>query len=91
MGAFLYTSAVIGQPNVTAGKITVNQANTTLAAGAIEITQADTNESFLDLVGTSGTLGTQSISTTATGTAAGHFAIDINGTQQWVRYYGTPA
>ncbi len=73
------------------GQLTVNQSSSTAAQPVLHLTQADLSEGFVDYVGTSAASSTGPISTWTTGnTVQGHFAVEINGTRRWVRYYDNP-
>jgi len=73
------------------GQLTVNQASTTVAQPVLHLTQADLSEGFIDYVGTSAASSTGPISSWTTGnTVQGHFAVEINGTRRWVRFYDNP-
>jgi hypothetical protein len=73
-----------------AAKLHVKQESTTAAIPVLELEQLDTSEPFVNFTGTSGATSGTSITTLTTATIAGHIQIDINGTQQWIPYFGTP-
>lgn len=89
MGVFFHGQAIVGSQTIPTA-LAVTQPSTTGAIAVATLTQADTDQPFLNVVGTSGTGGTQHISTTASGTAAGHIQISVNGSTAWLRTYGTP-
>jgi hypothetical protein len=69
----------------------VKQESTTANAPVIRIQQLDTDESFINFVGTSGAASANSISSSTASAASktGAIRVKINGTDAWIRVYAT--
>jgi hypothetical protein len=87
----LPSSHLLINTTTDSAQLTVNQASSTAAQPVLHLTQADLSEGFIDFSGTSAASATGPISTWTTGNAVqGHFAVEINGTRRWVRFYDNP-
>lgn len=68
-----------------------NQASTTAAVPVLTVTQADTDQEFINLVGTSAASSGASLSSWTTGGAIdGFIRVAINGTDKWIPHYTAP-
>lgn len=69
----------------------IKQGNASANIPVIELEQLDTNESFINFVGTSGAASANSISssTASAGAKTGAIRIKINGVDAWIRVYAT--
>lgn len=69
----------------------VTQEGTTANLPVVELEQLDTNESFINFVGTSGAASANSISSSTASAAAktGAIRVKINGVDAWIRVYAT--
>lgn len=75
----------------SAAKCSIENTNDSLADAVLEIKQGDTDEAFIDFVGTSGvTAGTSITTLTAGNNRQGHIKINVNGADYWIPYYDTP-
>ena len=68
-------------------QLTVDQSDASGAAPVLSLDQADTDQDFIDFVGTSGTGNATNISTDAAGVYAGRMQITVNGTRRWLNFY----
>jgi len=77
--------------NSPVAPLDVKQDGTTANIPAIRIEQLDTDESFINFVGTSGAASANSISssTASAGAKTGAIRIKINGVDAWIRVYAT--
>jgi len=79
-----------GGATITAdGGTTIDQSSASGAVPVLKLDQADIDDSFVDIVGTSAADGTRSISsdTTEEGAKFGAFRVEINGVTKWIRVY----
>ena len=69
----------------------VKQNSTTANIPALELEQLDTDESFINFVGTSGAASANSISSSSAsaGAKTGAIKVKINGVDAWIRVYAT--
>lgn len=88
---FVMTSAqLVGIGTASPGaRLDVSQKDTSGATPVLELEQLDIDDTFVNIVGTSASDGTRSISSDTTEDAAkfGAFRVEINGTTKWVRVY----
>jgi hypothetical protein len=68
-------------------QLTVDQSDASGAAPVLSLDQADTDQDFIDFVGTSSTGNATNISTDAAGVYAGRMQITVNGTRRWLNFY----
>jgi hypothetical protein len=68
-------------------QLTVDQSDASGAAPVLSLDQADTDQDFIDFVGTVGTGNATNISTDAAGVYAGRMQITVNGTRRWLNFY----
>jgi hypothetical protein len=61
--------------------------SSTTGLEVIELNQADSDQPFIDFIGTSGSSTTTSISTAVLGTYRGKIWIEINGTKRYIPFY----
>ena len=73
------------------GKVEIDQNSATGAIPVLNLDQGDTDQPFVDYVGTSASDSSSSLSSsTATdGTKTGAIMIKINGTTRWIRHYSS--
>lgn len=69
------------------GKVHIDQSDTGGAIPVLVLDQGDTDQDFIELVGTSGTGNATNISTDAAGVYAGRMQITVNGTRRWIQFY----
>jgi len=85
-------SRYIGINNTSpSAPLDVKQNSTTANIPALELEQLDTDESFINFVGTSSAASANSISssTASAGAKTGAIKIKINGVDAWIRVYAT--
>jgi hypothetical protein len=85
-------SRYVGINNTTpTAPIDVKQDGTTANVPVVRIEQLDTDESFINFVGTSGAASANSISSSSAsaGAKTGAIKIKINGVDAWIRVYAT--
>jgi hypothetical protein len=84
------TSRYVGITNsAPSAPLDVKQDDAAANVPVIELEQLDTNESFINFVGTSGTASANSISssTASAGAKTGAIRVKINGVTAWIRLY----
>jgi len=79
----------IGVGTVTpSASLHIDQSSSSGAVPVLKLDQADTDDSFIDFIGTSASDQTKSLSTdTSVGALTGHIKIEINGAPFWLAYY----
>jgi hypothetical protein len=85
-------SRYVGINNTTpAGPLDVKQDDSAANIPVVRIEQLDTNESFINFVGTSGAASANSISSSSAsaGAKTGAIKVKINGVDAWIRVYAT--
>lgn len=83
-------TGITGATTIT-GAVGLNQSNAALGAVGVTITQSDTDQPFVDFVGTSAASSGASLSSWTTGGAINGFVqVKINGTAKWMPYYTAP-
>jgi len=86
------TSKYVGVNNASPScPIDIIQSGTTANVPVIELEQLDTDESFVNFVGTSGAASANSISSSSAsaGAKTGAIRVKINGVDAWIRVYAT--
>lgn len=86
------TSRYVGITNPSpSAPLDVKQDNSAANIPVLELEQLDTDESFINFVGTSGATSTSSISSSTASAAAktGAIKVKINGVDAWIRVYAT--
>lgn len=86
------TSRYVGiTNNAPSAPLDVKQDNSTANIPVLELEQLDTDESFINFVGTSGAASASSISSSTASAAAktGAIKVKINGVDAWIRVYAT--
>ena len=82
----------VGINNISpSAPLDVKQDDSTANLPVIELEQLDTNESFINFVGTSGAASANSLSSSSAsaGAKTGAIRVKINGTDAWIRVYAT--
>lgn len=77
--------------NSPSAPLDITQTDSTANLPVVELEQLDTNESFINFVGTSGAASANSLSSSTASAAAktGAIKVKINGTDAWIRVYAT--
>jgi hypothetical protein len=77
--------------NSPSAPLDVTQTDSSANLPVVELEQLDTNESFINFVGTSGAASASSLSSSTASAAAktGAIKVKINGTDAWIRVYAT--
>jgi hypothetical protein len=89
-----YTIAAMANGRVGIGlavptaKLHIDQSSASGAVPVLKLDQADTDDSFIDFIGTTSSDQTKSLSTdTSVGALTGHIKIEVNGSAYWLAYY----
>jgi len=77
--------------NSPSAPLDITQTDSAANLPVVELEQLDTNESFINFVGTSGAASANSLSSSTASAAAktGAIKVKINGTDAWIRVYAT--